>query len=55
MLINPLTKKVIDAFLDEKAPTALRIDRKSKLKSERPELYGALQDLVNAAIEKNAI
>lgn len=53
--MNPKTKAVVDAFLDEKAPMALRIDRRNKLKSERPELFGALEDLVAAAIEKKVI
>lgn len=53
--MNPKTKAVVDAFLDINAPASLRLDRRNKLRADRPELFDALEALTNAAIEKKVI
>lgn len=53
--MNPKTKAVVDAFLDEKTPASLRAGRREWLRRERADLFNALEDLVSSAIEKGAI
>lgn len=53
--MNPKTKAVVEAFLDLDAPENLRPMRKEQLRSSRPKLFEALEDLTKAVAEKNLI